>query len=206
MNGRLLLQGDLLDANCADLLRFAFLATQTRGKYQDCFLHKLLRQLNLVMSRGFELFVVLMYLPLHGHRQPLRELRCQVRRARQDPQHLAHIAEVSRNLHGSSRVAVAALTGNPSLDARMTHCHNHIFFGKVQNVCRGTGVVSLAFDPGSYAGESTCCGVGYSADTGQAWVLPLKAASTKIRGFARRAPTAPGDLVKIGPQQPSHKH
>lgn len=178
--GFFLLPGDALDAAVGDWFKFAFAASQSRGTLRSSILSSILRELNLAIAYGIDLYLFSVYLPRFGAFQPLRELKVSRRRCRRDPMELTQVLEKSGAIYGSSRVAIGALTGTSSYDHRLVHCHNTLYLQTIKDTCRRLRSLSIAFDLGTYGGESTCCGVAYNQEADIAWALPIKALLTCI--------------------------
>ena len=172
-SGHLLLPDSIGQASVKDLLKFLFLHCRKLGSQNvDQFEKCLLREVNSVIARGLELHVVKGCLATA--QRPLKKLHGKERRCRIDPDELASLKRRVNTVAGSSRVAIVAITGDPSCDYRLFHVHNHLYLDKIKESFAGTKLVSLAWDAATYGGESTNCGVVLAGDRELVATLPIK--------------------------------
>lgn len=183
--GHLRLPDDPRAANLSDLVLFLYLVVQVRGSVtgEPTVEQRLLQVAGRMAAWGLERFVARVHAPALGPERPppLRKLMSKRRRRRIDPGELAALRDKVKTLAGSSRAAIAAITGDPSANFKIIHIHNLLYLGKLEPTFHDSAFLSLAWDPGTYGGESTFCGVAYNPESQQSSVLPIKAAAYQSR-------------------------
>ena len=126
------------------------------------------------IAEGVELWLVAEYLPNVTGSEMLRTGTTKTgKRHRMDDLTKLDAMLRSRRTTGSTRAFLHGASGDRHLDEMLTKAMCNVHLGSLQPAFAGARRLSLAWDPGSYSGQSFNIGLCYSVDDDIAATLPI---------------------------------